>query len=93
VHRLNNPLEQAGYLEFRGDHLYSVLHGVPNPVARVLLVGPFASERYFSYLPWVRWARYLADRRIEALRFDYRCRERPSSELADAILGDGKNVG
>jgi len=68
----NNPLENAGYLEFRGAHVYSVLHGVPEPIARVLLVGPFASERYASCIPWVRWARFLAARRIEALRFDYR---------------------
>jgi hypothetical protein len=68
----NNPLETAGYLEFGGAHIYSVLHGVPDPIARVLLVGPFASERYASYIPWVRWARFLAERRIEALRFDYR---------------------
>jgi len=68
----NIPLEQAAYLEFRGANIYSVLHEAPNPIARVLLVGPFASERHFSYLPWVRWARFLAARRIEALRFDYR---------------------
>src|SRR4051794_33824605 len=49
----NNPLEKAGYLEFGGAHIYSVLHGVPDPIARVLLVGPFASERYASYIPWV----------------------------------------
>ncbi len=69
---IHNPLEQAGYLEFGGAHIYSVLHGVRDPVARILLVGPFASERFFSYIPWVRWARFLAARRIEALRFDYR---------------------
>jgi hypothetical protein len=69
---LHNPLERAGYLESRGSQIYSVLHGVADPIARVLLVGPFASERFASYVPWVRWARYLASRRIEALRFDYR---------------------
>ena len=69
---LKNPLEQAGYLEFSGTHIYSVLHGAADPVARVLLVGPFASERFASYVPWVRWARFLASRRMEALRFDYR---------------------
>ncbi len=68
----NHPLEQAGYLESSGTHIYSVRHGVEDPIARVLLVGPFASERFASYVPWVRWARYLASRRIEALRFDYR---------------------
>jgi hypothetical protein len=67
-----HPLEQAGYLEVSGTHLYTVLHGVADPVARVLLVGPFASERHSSYIPWVRWARFLAARGIEALRYDYR---------------------
>jgi alpha/beta superfamily hydrolase len=67
-----NPFEQAGYLEVSGTHLYTVLHGVADPIARVLLVGPFASERHSSYTPWVRWARFLAARRIEALRYDYR---------------------
>jgi len=69
---MEKSLETAGYLEHSGAHLYSVLHGVSDPLARVLLVGPFASERHFSYIPWVRWARFLAARRIEALRYDYR---------------------
>lgn len=65
-------LEQTGYFPVPGAYLYTVLHGVVDPVARVLLVGPFAWERHFSYIPWVRWARYLAARRIECLRYDYR---------------------
>jgi pimeloyl-ACP methyl ester carboxylesterase len=65
-------LERAGYFTVSGAVLYTVLHEVPDPVARVLLVGPFASERHFSYHPWVRWARYLAARGIEVLRYDYR---------------------
>ncbi len=65
------PVE-AGYFEVSDAHLYTVLHRVEDPVARVLLVGPFASERHQSYLPWVRWACYLAARRIEVLRYDYR---------------------
>jgi pimeloyl-ACP methyl ester carboxylesterase len=64
--------EQAGYFKVPGADLYAVLHPVTDPVARVLLVGPFASERHFSYRPWVCWARYLAARRVEVLRFDYR---------------------
>jgi esterase/lipase len=64
--------EYAGYLPIAGVHLYTVLHEVADPVARVLLVGPFASERHNAYLPWVRWARYLAQRNIEVLRYDYR---------------------
>jgi len=65
-------LERAGYFDVSGAHLYTVLHEVPDPVARVLLIGPFASERHNSYLPWVRWARYLAGKRMEVLRYDYR---------------------
>jgi hypothetical protein len=38
----------------------------------MLLAGSFASERHYSFDPWVRWARYLAQRGVEVLRFDYR---------------------
>jgi hypothetical protein len=65
-------MEHAGYCKVSGVYLYTVLHEVPDPLARVLLIGPFASERHNSYLPWVRWARYLAARGIEVLRYDYR---------------------
>jgi pimeloyl-ACP methyl ester carboxylesterase len=64
--------ERAGYFPVSGAHLYTVLHEVENPVARVLLVGPFASERHTSYRTWVQWARYLAAKGIEVLRYDYR---------------------
>src|SRR5579859_1196980 len=64
--------ERAGYFEVPGAHLYTVLHQVEQPVARLLLVGPFASERHSSYIPWVLWARYLAGKGIEVLRYDYR---------------------
>lgn len=65
-------IERAGYFQVPGAHLYSVLHEVEQPAARVLLVGPFASERHNTYIPWVRWARFLAERNIEVLRYDYR---------------------
>jgi hypothetical protein len=68
----HNPLEEAGYFPVPGAHLYTVLHGTPNPLARVLLVGAFASERHYSHIPWIRWARYLAEHHIECLRYDYR---------------------
>ena len=67
-----NKSEQPGYFEVQGDHLFTVLHPVTSPRARVLLLGPFAPERNQAYLPWVRWARYLHARNIEVLRFDYR---------------------
>ncbi len=66
------PREHAGYYGIAGDHLYTVLHEVDEPLARVLLIGPMAQERNHTYLHWVLWARYLAARRIEVLRFDYR---------------------
>jgi hypothetical protein len=65
-------MEQAGYFSVPGAHLYTVIHEVKDPIARVFLVGPFASERHNSYGPWVRWARYLAERHIEVIRHDYR---------------------
>jgi hypothetical protein len=64
--------EFPGYFEVPGAHLHTVLHKVEKPTARVLLVGPFASERHRSYLPWVRWARFLAAENVEVLRYDYR---------------------
>ncbi len=67
-----HPVEQAGYFPVSDAHLYTVLHGTVNPQARVLLVGSFASERHLSYIPWVRWARYLAARGVECLRYDHR---------------------
>ena len=65
-------LEQPAYFEVGEEHLFTVLHPVISPLARVLLVGPFAPERNQVYLPWARWARYLQARKIEVLRFDYR---------------------
>ena len=70
-HKTELP-ERAGYFSVSNAHLYTVLHNTENPIARVLLVGPFASERHFSYPTWVSWARYLAARQIEVLRYDYR---------------------
>jgi hypothetical protein len=73
THAPSNVLaEHAGYFEVPGAHLYTMLHRVKEPVARLLLVGPFASERHSSYIPWVLWARYLAGKGIEVLRYDHR---------------------
>jgi alpha/beta superfamily hydrolase len=65
-------MEQARYFSVPGGHLYTVVHEVPQPKARVLLAGPLAHERHHSYHPWIRWARFLAEQSIEVLRFDYR---------------------
>jgi len=80
--------EEAGYFRVAGVHLYTVSHPASEPVARVLLVGPFASERQNSYLPWVRWARYLAARRIEVLRYDYRGVGESLGQFEDMTLKD-----
>ncbi len=78
--------ECAGYFAVSGAHLYTVLHAVEAPLARVLMVGPFASERHGSYVPWTRWARYLAARRIEVLRYDYRGVGESTGEFAEMTL-------
>ena len=52
--------ERPGYFAVCGASLYTVLHQVEKPVARILLVGPFTLERHTSYRAWVQWARYLA---------------------------------
>jgi pimeloyl-ACP methyl ester carboxylesterase len=67
-----NSVEQAGYIDIEGERGYYVMHRAAKPVAQVLLAGHFAMERLFSYAPWMRWARYLAEHNISALRFDYR---------------------
>jgi hypothetical protein len=66
-------LESHDYIDSGGEQLYYVLHRtIGTPKARVLLAGSFISERPHRYIPWVRWARYLADHGYEAMRFDYR---------------------
>jgi hypothetical protein len=72
LHADKQLIERAGYFAVPGAHLYAVVHENPEPTARVLLVGPFASERHNTYIPWVRWARFLASHGIEVLRYDYR---------------------
>ncbi len=81
-------LESAGFFEVDGAHLYTVLHEVAAPVARILLIGAFASQRHYSYLPWVRWARYLASRRLEVLRFDYRGTGESTGQFEQATYAD-----
>jgi alpha/beta superfamily hydrolase len=90
LHTDGASMEYAGYFNVSGAHLYSVLHKAPDPVARVLLVGPFASERHNSYLPWVRWARHLAARRIEVLRYDYRGVGESTGIFAETTFNDWK---
>lgn len=64
---------RPAYLEQEGERLYSVLHPARGTRrAGLLLAGPFGAERERSYLTGVHWARRMAARGFDVLRFDYR---------------------
>jgi|SRR6516164_9269112 hypothetical protein len=64
--------ETARYLDIRGERIYSIVFGCDQPLAKVLLCGPFPGDRLYSLAAWVKWARFLARHNILAIRFDYR---------------------
>lgn len=69
----DGALESARLFDIASDQIYTVSHGAR--CARrgtVLLCGPFGVERERAYLTLVLWARLLAARGYEVLRFDYR---------------------
>lgn len=75
-------------MEDGGSQIYHVIHTVPAPRACALLAGPFPSERLFSLIPWTRWARFLARRGVEVLRFDYRGAGESTGNFADVSFPD-----
>lgn len=61
------------FIALNGEQLYVVRHRPLGPVrARVLCCPPFGLERTLAYTSLVRFARLLAHRGFEAIRFDYR---------------------
>lgn len=64
--------QEEGYLGVGNEQVYYVRHTAKDARAVAVLAGPFAAERAHVYISWVRWARYLAARGIEVIRFDYR---------------------
>jgi alpha/beta superfamily hydrolase len=66
-------LEIPAYVDHEGQRLYAVLHPARETRrALVLVAGPFGAERERAYLTAVHWARRLARRGYDVLRFDYR---------------------
>jgi len=68
-----SPLESARYFDFADAQIYTVTHAASGPRrGALLLCGPFGIERERAYLTLVSWARTLASRGFEVMRFDYR---------------------
>jgi len=69
----SGALESPRYFDFADGQIYTVTHAAMRPRrGTVLLCGPFGIERERSYMTLVQWARTLADRGFEVMRFDYR---------------------
>jgi alpha/beta superfamily hydrolase len=67
-----NTHESARYFDFADGQIYTVTHAASGPRrGALLLCGPFGIERERAYLTLVAWARALAARGFEVMRFDY----------------------
>ncbi len=81
-------LETARYFDCADGQIYTVTHSAALPRrGAVLLCGPFGVERERSYLPLVLWARTLAARGFDVMRFDYRGHGESSGHFEDMTVG------
>jgi alpha/beta superfamily hydrolase len=65
--------ESARLFDIADEQIYTVMHSaLPPRRGAVLLCGPFGVERERAYLTFVCWARTLAVRGFDVMRFDYR---------------------
>jgi alpha/beta superfamily hydrolase len=78
-----NESEHAQYLELGGERIYTVRYAAETPQAWVLLCGPFPSDRLYSLAAWAKWGRYLANRGLAAIRFDYSGTGESTGRFAD----------
>lgn len=81
--------ERPAYLDTPAGQIYCVMHAAAGQRrGAILICGPFAAERERAYLTLANWARVLAAKGIEALRFDYRGIGESSGRFEELTITD-----
>lgn len=84
---VDSSLESARFFDIVDGQLYTVTHAAQGALrGAVLLCGPFGVEREHAYLTHVLWARTLAARGFEVMRFDYRGHGESTGSFEDMTL-------